>query len=518
MTCFRIPRPSLDLHFVQIYASLDDAACVSGTSALTSLLSACCPAGMVHCDVTANCTVSEMLFVPRSLPPCAVCFAAMDQAPENIDRTKVKQCVSTVIASYWGRVMAKAWMDSSCTNTQPLQCKICCVDEFGNALAGCDCATWQSKCKKAVSARTQAVAEAWVKSSIATNTASCNTTVTEKVRGIAQQVTVTSGPAVRSCFPCLSSHAAVLRFCMRLACPAFLRHPCSRRRRRYTLLGRCFVLHLTAMLSLGMQDWSNNNQISLSQNTTVQCTADAIVSSQAAADASSVSAKASKAFMLETCALRLDDLPLETAVQNMSTAIATVRWPTRMLPTRSCAMRALLHSRRTCAFCVSQCAFIVLLIISSRRLQVYNEAYAACNVKQGTDDTGYGCAVAQSFGSALAEFWAQATADAFATISTRKCTCDLSAYAHADAWAGEYARIFAFVQQQVEAWACTTTANLSPASNIQRKCVVNTAATALAKARRLLCFPVLQQLWVLLVERRIATVSHVSSAICPADS
>ena len=124
--------------------------------------------------------------------------AEKDRIPSQIDRRVVKECVSTVIASYWGKVMAKAWMDNDCTNTQPVECETCCVDEWGDAIEGCDCDVWTANCHEAVSARTGAVAKAWVAAEVKENTATCTTTVYEKVRGITQQVSVDSGPAVRS--------------------------------------------------------------------------------------------------------------------------------------------------------------------------------------------------------------------------------------------------------------------------------------------------------------------------------
>ena len=81
-------------------------------------------------------------------------------------------------------------------------------------------------------------------------------------------------------------------------------------------------------------------------------------------------------------------------------------------------------------------------------LQVYTEAYTKCTLKVGTDATAGGCALATSFAASLAEACGRATADAFASADAKECDCDIGALADAQAWAAEYAAIFARVEQQ----------------------------------------------------------------------
>ena len=239
-----------------------------------------------------------------------------------------------------------------------------------------------------------------------------------------------------------------------------------------------------------MQDWSNNTAV-VSEDTKVVCKAEAIMNSKA--DAVSDNAVSTKSFMEETCMLRLDTKPLETTVEKMATAVASVctlrrssvqsyitvharsrtHQYTSIHTSSSRHCRASLYSNT----CVDQHPWLLYL-------QVYNEAYATCNVKKGGDLTGYGCSVATSFGSAFASACAQATSDALVSLDTQKCDCDLASYVSADAWAGVYTRIFSHVEQQVEAYACSSAGNLQPTAEIRRECVVNTAATALAQVCR----------------------------------
>lgn len=90
-----------------------------------------------------------------------VCSAEDDQYPSRIDRTIVKKCTSTVIASFWGRATAQAWLDSDCTNDESAECAQCCVDDDGHIIEGCDCAQWTADCQAAVTSRTQARTPAW---------------------------------------------------------------------------------------------------------------------------------------------------------------------------------------------------------------------------------------------------------------------------------------------------------------------------------------------------------------------
>lgn len=115
--------------------------------------------------------------------------------------------------------------------------------------------------------------------------------------------------------------------------------------------------------------------------------------------------------------------------------------------------------------------------------QVYAVAYTKCTIDGDSDgDSNGGCAVSQTFGKALASSCAQATASAFAEIDAKKCDCDLTGLAKAEAWVKEYETLFALVEQQVEAYACTD-AGAAAESSVRRTCITNSVANVIAKVR-----------------------------------
>ena len=110
-------------------------------------------------------------------------------------------------------------------------------------------------------------------------------------------------------------------------------------------------------------------------------------------------------------------------------------------------------------------------------------AYSKCTVEGDSagDDNG-GCAVSQTFGKALASSCAEATADAVAKIDVKRCDCDLTALAEARTWVTQYEALFAAVEQQVEAYACTDE-GAAQESSVRRTCVANSVANVMAKVR-----------------------------------
>ena len=82
--------------------------------------------------------------------------AGKDQIPSRIDRKVVTECTATVIASYWGKVTAQAWLDAGCHVDHPTECEACCVDHFGNVMDDCECEGWMANCMREANARTQA--------------------------------------------------------------------------------------------------------------------------------------------------------------------------------------------------------------------------------------------------------------------------------------------------------------------------------------------------------------------------
>ena len=115
---------------------------------------------------------------------------------------------------------------------------------------------------------------------------------------------------------------------------------------------------------------------------------------------------------------------------------------------------------------------------------MYNEAFSECHLTGDTTNTE-ACAISTSFAESLASACASATADAMAAISAKDCACDLTAYLEVSAWAKVYKRVFASVEQQVEAYACDAGPGASPAktSEIRRECTVNVVAASLAQVR-----------------------------------
>lgn len=123
-------------------------------------------------------------------------LAEKDEIPSRIDRQVVKTCTATVIASYWGKVTAEAWLDRDCQVTAPVECSACCVDASGAVMADCNCTEWTAECNAAASARTAATAQAWVQTQLEQNTASCEVTAYEKVRKTVREVPI-DDPSVR---------------------------------------------------------------------------------------------------------------------------------------------------------------------------------------------------------------------------------------------------------------------------------------------------------------------------------
>ena len=112
--------------------------------------------------------------------------SAVGKLAAEVDREKVKSCVSTVIFDYWVKAAAKAWYDGSCQVNEPLECKTCCFDYVtGEKYQGdCECEAWTDYCDKWVYQRTLVVAQGIIEGKLNTSTSSCDTTVTDKLTDV----------------------------------------------------------------------------------------------------------------------------------------------------------------------------------------------------------------------------------------------------------------------------------------------------------------------------------------------
>lgn len=114
--------------------------------------------------------------------------AASGHEVTEVNREKVKSCISTVIFDYWGAAASKAWYDGNCHPNTKIECKTCCVDHYGVAIPDCDCTDWYAYCEDFVYQRALVVAKSWIEGTTVKDEATCTTTLQDRYNGWLRQL------------------------------------------------------------------------------------------------------------------------------------------------------------------------------------------------------------------------------------------------------------------------------------------------------------------------------------------